>query len=458
MRRIGFLFIGMILILTAACSAETSPPNESSPPATPFHTIQADSLDEPAEDPESPTRLPVAPTATVANAMPESTFTPALEATLETEEPQEITEPSKELPLLPPFQETEANGIGDPLPGGEQDPFAEAAFVLSTELPDGPQNAVVQEHSFGQMDVTAARGIADNLGFNGPLYVQQIPPEIAPAAGEDKSVVFTVFDGSRLMNISDSGVNFEDRGVVFDNDQRPAFAETSPIVESMLREWGLLDFPFEIRDIDGSSVMIHRLIGGIPSNQNEFNTFFNHEGELIYFDYQPLRNVVELGNYPLQSAEMAWQQIQQPAGREGIRYNIWPLQPLLGPVEGFVNPRSWAPLFEPGQERHLYMTPAVYEAIDGSGLRLMFGDLTLTGDEDDLAEIASHLADMLHVWGTTGLEDETKTLSVSGWEQVTQNNYETVEGTILLKDGITFLQTSSGEKFILPFAPDDIEN
>ena len=125
MKTIGFLFIGMILILAAACSPETAIQNENSPAATPIRNIQAESLDEPAEDFESPTKLPVAATATVANAIPEATFTPALVATLESEEPQEVTEPSKELPLLPPFQEANADGIGEPLLGGEQDPFAE---------------------------------------------------------------------------------------------------------------------------------------------------------------------------------------------------------------------------------------------------------------------------------------------------------------------------------------------
>ena len=215
------------------------------------------------------------------------------------------------------------------------------------------------------MDEITAREIADKLGFNGPLYVQQIPPEFAPAEGEDPFLVLTAFDGSRILNISDNGVNLEDRGVIFDNEQRPIFAETAAIVESTLKAWGLLNFPYEIKALDGSIVMIHRLIDGIPSNQNEFNTNFNHKGELNYFDYHPLRSVEDWRKYPPQSAEMAWQQIQQPAGREGIRYTVWPLQPYLGPIEGFVNPRSWAPLFEPGQELHLYMTPAVFEAIDG---------------------------------------------------------------------------------------------
>jgi hypothetical protein len=458
MKAVSFITLVLMLIGMTACSPETVPSGEDSLAATPARNVQVDPVEEPGENSVTATRLPETPTAAAERAEPTATFTPAPEAALEIEEPQEVTEAVGELPMLPPFQEADASGIGDPLPGGEQDPFAEAVFILWTELPDGPQSAVVQEHSFGQMDEAAARRIADNLGFNGPLYVQQIPPEFAPPEGEDSFLVLFAFDGNRILNISDNGVNFEDRGVIFDNEERPVFAETAPIVESMLKAWGLLNFPYEIKDLDGSIVMIHRLIDGIASNQNEFNTNFNHKGELNYFDYHPLRIVEDWGTYPLQSAEMAWQQIQQSVGREGIRYQIGPLQPLQGPVEGFVNPRSWAPLFEPGQERHLYLTPAVFEAIDGSGLRLMFGDLTLTGDEDDLAEIASHLADMLHVWGTTGFEDGAKTLDVNGWEQVNLINYETVEGTVFTGDGITYLQTSTGEEFILPDAPDDIEN
>ncbi len=459
MKIVSLLLIGLMLLLVQACRPQTVASSELPAAATPVRQNQVDPAREPGNDLDIATPEPAVPTATFVKVESTAAFTPAATATMEVESSPAVPLPGVDLPILPPFQEANANGIGDPLSGDEQDPFANATFVLATELPDGPETAVIQEHSFSLVDEASARDVADQLGFSGPLYVQRIAPEFAPAEGEDHFTMFTAFDGSRILNISDNGVTLEDRGVVMDYDNRPSFAAAVQRVEAQLEEWGLLDFPYEIRDLDGSVMTVYRLINGIPNNQNEFNMFFNQKGELYYFDYHPLRVVKELGNYPLQSAEMAWRQIQQPAEREEIRYEIWPPQPYLSPVEGFVNPRSWVPLSDPGHELHLYMTPAVYEATDGSGLRLMYGDFTLSGDEEQLAEMATHLVDVLHVWGTTGLEDGTKTLDVQGWEPVNMVSYETIEGKVeTQEDGQRVLLSITGETFILPAVPDDVEN
>jgi hypothetical protein len=455
MRQIKYLSLLLILFLLAACQPQADQAADLLTPAAPTvetaETVEAPSDATGGEETATPE---VAATATIEQPgqEPEPTAPP-----MPTEEAQEHADG---LPLLPPFPEANSNGIGDPLPGGEEDPFSEAVFTLTADLPQGPETAAVQEHTFGLMDEAQARVIADNLGFSGPLYVQQIAPEFAPADGEDQFSIFTTFEGSRILNLSDNGVTLEDRSVIVDYNNPPTFAELAPLVEGQLQEWGLLDFPYQITDIDDSVVMVQRVIDGIPNNQNEFNMFFNEDGELNYFDYHPLREITELGNYPLQTAEMAWQQIQQPAGRETIRYQVWPLQPALeGPIEGFVNPRSWAPFSDPGQELHLSMTPVVYEATDGSGLRLMYGDFTMAAGEDQLAEMAAHLADVLHVWGTADRVDGAKVLNVAGWEQVDIVNYETIEGTVQTQeDGQRVLQSITGQTFILPAVPDDLED
>lgn len=446
MKPISYLFILVFLILVPACRPQTAELQETIPETEP--------TSEPLESTPVATVENMEPTVTPGptDEAPEATATPVAKPTL-------ALESIAALPLLPIFQEANTNGIGDPINEGENDPFSEATFDLKIELPQGPATAVVQEHIFGLVDEAAAQKLAKQFGFDGPLYVQQIPPIYAPPEGEEAPVIFTAFDGRRILNVNNTGLTIEDRGVIVDYDKRPAFAQTAPLIEAKLKEWDLLDFPYEIQDLDGSGVMITRLINGIPTNQNEFNMFFNQDGELNYFDYRPQREVTDLGNYPLQSAAMAWQQVQEPEGRLSIRYQIWPLQSALeGPIAGFVNPRSWVPLSDPGQELHLYITPAVYEATDGSGLRLIYGDFTLAGDDAQLAEIASHNADVLHVWGVTGLDKGSKTLEVGGWEIVDMVNYETVEGTVNRENGQTLLQTNDGKTFILPGVPQDVED
>lgn len=374
------------------------------------------------------------------------------------EDDKAATPRPEDLPRLPALWQSNNHGIGEPLPGGEQDPFAQAAFALATTLPNGRDTAVVQQHSFGQPDEAQARILADQLGFTGPLYMQKIAPEFAPPESEIVSPVYNAFAGQRILSIGHTGLNFEDRSVVIDYLNPLPFSEKAPLVEAQLTEWGLLDFPYEMRELPTGDLVIYRLIEGVAVEQNEFNFMVNQAGEVGYFDYHPLRLIDTLGNYPLLSAETAWQQLQTPAGRAAARYQLsqLPLPADEDPVVDFVNPRSWTYVTEPGQELHLYMTPAVFEATDGSGLHLMYGNLTLTGAEKDMAEIAAHLSDVLHVWGNVGELDGAKTLEVAGWEKVDMVQYETVEGTITYADGQALLQTIDDDTFILAAAPADI--
>lgn len=360
------------------------------------------------------------------------------------------------LPSLPRFVEANANGIGDPLPGGEVDPFADAVFVLDTSLPEATGRAVVEQHSFGKLNAARARAVADRFGFSGPLYIQQIAPEFAPPPGQDATAVYTGFQGVRIMNLSDSGVTYEDRGIIVDFNQKPLFSEVAPLVEAQLEAWGLLEFPYELQQSDFGDLQIYRLIDGVPVEQNAYNILVNQDGEIAYLDYHPLREIEVVGPYPLRSAQEAWQKLQTAEGRTQVRYQLYPMAVEEEPADDFVNPRSWAPLVESGQEVHLYMTPAVYGSIDDGSLRIMYGNFTLTGDDEALAEIATHLVDVLHVWGEIVVEEGTNLLAVRDWELLDRIEYLSLEGTIAHEEGQALLQTHEGETFVLPGAPVDL--
>jgi len=371
--------------------------------------------------------------------------------------PIEAEKPAANLPMLPAFQEVDSNGIGSPLTSGTEDPFADAAFNLATELPQGLATAVVQQHNFGQLDEAKARAVANQFGFTGPLYVQQIAPEFAPPPDAKVGTTYTAFDGQRLINISHTGLTYENRGVVVDYNKRPIFAEVAPVVEAQLKEWGVLIFPYELRELPTGDLVIYRLIDSVAVEQNAFNVFFNDAGEIAYFDFHPLREVEVLGNYPLQTAKAAWQRLQTSSGRQQSRYQLnTPPTAVDDSVQNFVNPGSWAPVLENGQEMHLYITPAVYEATDGSGLHLVHGPFTLKGNQTDLDDIATHLSDVLHVWGIIGEANGAKTLTVTGWDKVEMMQYESFEGTILREDGQTLLQTLDNDLFLLPASPKDM--
>jgi hypothetical protein len=121
-------------------------------------------------------------------------------APTESAAPEAPTVVSENLPLLPSFLDANTNGIGDPLPGGAEDPFAAATSGLATELPGGMETAVVQQHNFGQLDEGKARALANQFGFTGPLYVQQIPPEFAPPPDTEVSTIYVAFSGLGITN------------------------------------------------------------------------------------------------------------------------------------------------------------------------------------------------------------------------------------------------------------------
>lgn len=366
--------------------------------------------------------------------------------------------PAADLPLLPTLREaSDASGNGSPIPGGEKDPFAEAEFILAADLPSHPETAVVQQHTFGSFDEAGARQIADQLGFDGPLYIQKIPPEFAPPEGEPQSIVYTAFKEQGILNISLTGVAYENRAIVMDYDQKPVFSDVVDKVETQLHAFGLLDFPYELHEFPPDQIFVSRLIDGIFTDQTEFSFAFNHEGEISSFSFSPFREIEAWGDYPLKSADSAWQQLQTASGRAHGRLQMVPPQdPANNPFATFTNPRSWGPLSTPGQEIHLYITPAVYEATDGSGLRLVVNDLKLIGEPEELDQIAAHLGDGLHIWGMTGLQDGAKTLAVAGWEEIRLINYESLEGSVTTEAGRVLFNSVDGETFILPAAPSDI--
>jgi hypothetical protein len=363
----------------------------------------------------------------------------------------------EDLPLLPAFQEGNTNGIGEPLLGGTADPFAQADFRLEAEFPEGLETAVVEEIHYLSIEEAHARTLANQFGFAGPLFMKQVEPETTSPTGEENSIIYTAIDGERRISFMNTGLIIEDRQVTVDFSERPTLSVISPLIETQLKAWGLLDFPYELRELPSGDLAIFRLIDGLAIEQNEYNILFNHDGDIAFFDYRPLREISVLGTYPLQSAGAAWQQLQDPSGRRQMRYQIWPRPPAAdSEAAAAINPRIWQPITDSGLELHLYITPAVYVAIDGRGYLIGHGDFILTGEEEILSGIATHSDDVLHIWGISGQSNGTKTLDVTGWEVIDMVNYETLDGTVTYEDGQAYFHTVLGETFILAAAPQDI--
>ena len=351
-----------------------------------------------------------------------------------------------DLPLIPAFN----SGFLGP---DEEEPFAGVNFELKTTLPAGPQTIVVEQHNFPAMTEADARRIADQLGFTGPLYVQGV-------AYVDDAVppTYVAFDGSRRLTMQGSGVTYEDWAIALGYHDRLPFERSAPLAETFLRERDVLDFDYEIGQIPGGDVGFYPLRNGIRLEQPEIAVTIDANGAIAFFTYPASREVELLGDYPLRSAEAAWQLIQAGVVRNGIPYSLLPGDEEMSPADGVATPDFWRAPYEVGQEVHRYGFATVYLPLDQSStLRIQVeNDLSLAADEGTLQAIAEHPTDLLHVWGVVGAEEGIKVLDVAGWEVVPAAEVVSWQGQIKRDGEQTLLVTGDGQIFILPNVPTDV--
>ena len=351
-----------------------------------------------------------------------------------------------DLPLIPAFN----SGFLGP---DEEEPFARVNFELNTTLPAGPQTIVVEQHNFRAMTEADARRIATQLGFTGPLYLQD-------AAYVDDTVppTYVAFDGSRRLTMQGSGVTYEDWAIALGYHNRLPFEQAAPLAETFLGARGVLDFDYEVRPVPGGDIGVYHLRNGIRVEQPEMGVTVDTDGTIAFFSYPAAREIETLGNYPLRSAEAAWQLIKAGVIQNGIPYYLLPGDEQMQPPDDVAAPRFWRAPYEAGQIVHRYGFVTLYRPLDeGSALRLQIeNDLRLSADEGTLQAIAEHSIDLLHIWGTVRAEDAIKVLDIAGWEVVPSAEMLSSHGHIERNGEQVLLVTNSGETFILPNVPFDV--
>ena len=351
-----------------------------------------------------------------------------------------------DLPLIPAFN----SGFLGP---DEEEPFARVNFELNTTLPAGPQTIVVEQHNFRAMTEADARRIATQLGFTGPLYLQD-------AAYVDDTVppTYVAFDGSRRLTMQGSGVTYEDWAIALGYHNRLPFEQAAPLAETFLGARGVLDFDYEIRPVPGSDVGVYRLRNGIRVEQPEIGVTVDTDGTIAFFSYPAAREIETLGNYPLRSAEAAWQLIQAGVVHNGIPYSLLPDDEAMPPADDVATPDFWRAPYEAGQEVHRYGFATVYRPLDqSSALRIQVeNDLSLAADESTLQAIAEHPTDLLHIWGVVRTEESIKVLDVAGWEVVLAPEVASWQGQIKRDGEQTLLVTGDGQIFVIPNVPADV--
>ncbi|MCP5098080.1 MAG: hypothetical protein GY943_21240 [Chloroflexi bacterium] len=463
------LFIAIFMITMAACS--NSADSETDAPAAPDNTStdveESTIVDEDSADAEES------------------------EPTVSEDEPTEVAD----LPTLPRIENGQARGVGGGGGFAEEaaagnaapatadlaldtealsivdpyytDVFSGTTFVLNSNLPTDVVRAAVQQQGSRTLTLEEARALADSFGFSTPLYVQPEPifelEEGIERVKNEFPVTYYAFDGTRTLTMDAYGMYYYDSAIQYDSGP----ATTLPIeqltadAEAFLTTHNVLDFPYTIDRGWGNEVYVYRSIDGRTVNQPEITVSFNSNAEIVSVGMQKLANLTTLGNYPLRSADEAWQLVQDGIVKNNITYYYSPIyedEAFFESELSIEEYRYWQRSYQPGEEIHMYNWPTIYLPADGVGTpRIETYPLALQANEADLQAIAAdNQYNQYHFWGVVSADGTT--LELAGWEMLPQT-YEPVffQGTAQ-RDGDTVLFTTqeTGETYILPGAPTDL--
>ncbi len=409
-----------------------------------------------------PTQAAVAVLATAVPTQPASAANAA--APLPTPAPENTAvaeaETAGERPLLPRFAASAESAGPSAAPG--PDAFAQAAFNLTAALPAEPAAAAVLRAPDLPFNSQQAQTVAARFGFSGPIYTELLPDAVQSPTGLPADAAappaltptFFAFDGPRTLNVGPQITTFTDSSVAVDYQNPLPFAQAAPAAEAFLQARGLLDFPYALQEGWGQEVFVVRLIDGRPVSQPEFSVGVGSGGQVAYVSYQMAGAPVPVGDYPLITAEAAWQQLQAGIDASVIT-TITPANAgaAAEPASGF---QYWPRQQQSGPDVHLYAWPTAYLPADGAGApRVQMLGYALQADETTLAALAGQVGQNVHVWGS--LDTAVNTLTVAGWEPLPELNPLFKNGPLQRVDGQTRLQdTQTGETFILPDVPADV--
>lgn len=402
------------------------------------------------------------------------TEVPTAEGT-ETAEPIEVAD----LPTLPSL--SNANGLGGGFGGGGGgegvategvttepgigmtifNPLSGTQFVLNATLPLEPTSAVVYQQPESQLfsleDVSRLAGI---FGLNGPVYLEQY--YIEEGSDWTPSPVYQVFDGTKNLAVGTNNLYYyDDAGVVFigSGAEPMPFEQARPIAEAFLQQTGLANFEYRMLSSNGYDIEVRRIVDGREAIYPIMSMSVNDRGEVWSFSYIPLGELSALGEYPLRSAEAAWQyMLDNGVDFQTVFFNTYPSEiPVQEPAPVEEEYRYWQRTFEVGAEVTLYSYPSVFEAVNGDAApRILLDTFLLSGPAEELEAIAEYVGKQILVQGIAGeMVGHRQSLELVSWEPI-EKEYTFREGIISIGDGQATLTTDDGETFIIPDVPENL--
>lgn len=400
---------------------------------------------------------------------------PALEPTVEGYPAVEVEEQESDpadLPTLPAL--SGASGLGGGFGGGGGDgtasvdemqlwmnPLTNAELLLNVGLPTDPATGQVYQTPAAEIFTQAdASELGALFGLNSPVYIQSF--EVEEGADYTIPSIYQLFDGTRQLSVGPTYFSYYDeRGGVDGPINAMPFDQSGPIAEAFLQEKGLLDFPYQMFSYNGFDVEFRRLIDGRPVIFPEFQVSVNAEGHVWSVFNNPLQQLSVLGDYPLRSAEAAWQLvIEQGVDFSEVFFSSYPgpdyVMPAM-PVDTN-DYRYWQREYEDGQSVAMYPYPQAYVAVNGDAApRIIVERFLLSGPADQLEAIAEHANSQIFLTGTFRNTAAGQVIELESWNPVDPAvEYTFREGTVSRNERRTELVVSETESYILPDAPADL--
>ncbi|OGO65602.1 MAG: hypothetical protein A2030_02360 [Chloroflexi bacterium RBG_19FT_COMBO_50_10] len=349
----------------------------------------------------------------------------------------------------PTLQMTQGEALpaptANPLPSGSVNLFPNVVFTFASELPISPERMTVYRQQLSEpVSADLARQVAAQWGINAGVYA-------SPSEGMG-DIIFDAMDGARSMRF----LNFPDQFIyavgyvspdygsaLMDSGPLPSFENQVAIATNFLEPLGILDLPYRTMPLETERGMVAfiPLLDGYPvvqeigvdrGNIGWINVKVNTPGQVTMVQVSH-HNFQPVGDYPIRSAQQAWDRFTNDLELQHSRYAV------LSP-QGSNTYQAWVRKFEPGQQADIYGWVNSYSPVDPStpGL-VLINNLPVIGDTAAMSPVSRFDVRFVHAWGEiTGSNSDGIALSLSGWE-VSPLNDEYITGTLTTQSGQTQL-------------------
>jgi len=326
-----------------------------------------------------------------------------------------------------------------------------ADFYLHEKFPEGPGELnLYRQIAWEPLTVDSARAAAANIGILGDVYLWS-----NVASG---STSYMVWDGQRRITFFDSPRSFEylsTHPALMEQPscQPPCLAAGAEAnLTTFLSEHGLLDIPFIFRPAETAPQVMNLIqtLDAIPiqsgSGSEQSSALVGSQGVILRLDYLPINTEI-IGQFPILSAEQAWESASNYRSANGVIYFGRPPAPKrVG---------TWLRGYPLNESVEIFANLQVFQpAGPGSSALVLLDGFPLSGSVQGMTEAAANTP-FVQVWGQFQQdEDGVRWLDVQGWQRSAFPS-QNLTGTIERRLGEAFLLTEN-QVLHLPDVPPDV--